>query len=475
MKEQISMSKKIAFILLLLPVMLLAQVKNTETAGNVTRYYYDDHVVSVQIWYGPDKNPDSTKTYYSNGKLNEVFYYDEKGLKDSDCFQYNPQGEKLVTWNFSHGKLLSRTDHKLPFGKDREETVKKVLKLLTEINIKTNYNPTKVNDLYNRGVLSISLGNTTLALEDLKKVEYSIDKDPKNKNIVLTDSLEKKKDIFRSKLYDRLASIYASREMESFAFHYYYKAITEAPDDYRILYNFALFLQQRKSDDLACFYLEKIIAGNPEHVYARWALARLYSDMGDYQKAMENILVAFKNEKTITDKNPAYGGRDLRTTRGLIYHKLGESDKGIADLKAALETDKNNSYAMKNLGIIYLDQHKYKKACELFQKAKDLNYALVYDETDLSALLESACNSVQPAIVNQKKSYVFPNPATTIITIKDFDAESFDYEFFNFESASVLKGKSTDGKIDVSTLSPGFYMLKVTAKDSIESFRVIKE
>ncbi len=50
------MSKKIAFVLLLLPVMPLAQVKNTETADNVTRYYYDDHVVSVQIWYGADNS-----------------------------------------------------------------------------------------------------------------------------------------------------------------------------------------------------------------------------------------------------------------------------------------------------------------------------------------------------------------------------------------------------------------------------------
>ncbi|MFC6245176.1 hypothetical protein [Flavobacterium psychroterrae] len=246
MTNQLIKYKKIIFGLLFLPVLLSGQEKNNSTPENVSRYFYDDHVVSVEIWFGPDKKPDSTKTYYSNGKLNEIFYYDDKGLKDSDAFQFNKQGEKLVTWNFSHGKLVSRTDHKLPFNKDKEETVKNALKLMTEINVKTNYNPTRVNDLFNRGVLSISLGNTTLALEDLKKVEYSIDKDPKNKNIVLTDSLEKKRDVFRSKLYDRLASIYASLEMESFAFNYYYKAIKNAPDDLRILYNFATLLQQTK-------------------------------------------------------------------------------------------------------------------------------------------------------------------------------------------------------------------------------------
>ncbi|MFH6956260.1 tetratricopeptide repeat protein [Flavobacterium aquidurense] len=469
------MNKKIVFALLFLPLFLSAQVKSNNASDNVSRYFYDDHVVSIEIWYGPDKKPDSTKTYYSNGKLNEIFYYDDKGLKDSNAFQYNKQGEKLVTWNFSHGKLVSRTDHKLPFNKDREETVKKALKLLTEINVKTNYNPTKVNDLYNRGVLRISLGNTTLALEDLKKVEYSVDRDPKNKDIVLSDSLEKKKNEFRSKLYDRLASIYASLEMESFAFNYYHKAIKNAPDDLRILYNFASLLQQRKSNDLARFYLEKIIARKPNHAHARWALARLYSDLGEYQKAMENVTEAFKSEKAIIERTAAYGGRDLRTTRGLIYHKLGESDKGIADLKEALEMDKNNSYAMKNLGIIYLDQHKYKKACELFQRADELHYTLAYDEADLQSLLESACNNTQPEVTEYKKPFVYPNPATTVVSIENLKTSNFDFEFFDFESKSVLKGKTTDGTINVIALDAGFYILKVTLEDAVETFKVIRE
>lgn len=469
------MNKKIVFALLFLPVFLSAQEKGSDTSDNVSRYFYDDHVVSVEIWYGKDKKPDSTKTYYSNGKLNEIFFYDDQGLKDSNAYQYNKQGEKLVTWNFSHGKLVSRTDHKLPFNKDKEETVKKALKLMTEINIRTNYNPTKVNDLFNRGVLSISLGNTTLALEDLKKVEYSVDKDPKNKDIVLSDSLEKKRSVFRSKLYDRLANIYASLEMDNFAFNYCYKAIRNAPDDLRILYNFAILLQRRKSYDLARFYLEKIVAKKPDQAHAQWALAILYSDTGEYQKAMESITVAFKNEKTIIDKSVGYGGRDLRTTRGLIYHKLGESEKGITDLKYVLDRDKNNSYAMKNLGIIYLGQLQYKEACELFKKADELNYTLVYDEVDLPSLLESACNNVQPEVTALKKPFVYPNPAQTTISIENLKTKNFDFEFFDFESKSALKGKTSDGTVNVIALTPGFYILKVTIEDVVETFKVIKE
>jgi len=472
LKEQLILSKKIMFALLLFPVLLAAQEKSKEKPEDVSRYFYNDHVVSVEIWYGPDNKPDSTKTYYPNGKLNEVFYYDGKGLKNADSFQYNKQGEKLVTWNYSHGKLVSRTDHKLPFGKDREEGVKKALKLLTEINTKTNCNPLQVNDLFNRGVLSISLGNTTLALEDLKKVEYSVDKDPKNK--ALSDSLAEKKDVFRSKLYDRLANIYASLDMDNFAFNYYYKAVKNAPEDLRILYSFATLLQHRKAYDLAAYYFENIVTQKPDHANARWALARLYSDMGEYQKAMENITIAFKFEKAIID-NKVYGGRDLRTTRGLIYHKLGESDKGIADLKEALKTDKNNSYAMKNLGIIYLDQHKNKKACELFQQAKALKCDLIYDEKDLLSLLQSACNNVEPELKDVKKPSVLPNPVSGVVSIENLKTKNFDFEFFDFESKSALKGKTTDGTINVIALNPGFYILKVTAEGIEETFKLIKE
>jgi len=468
------MHKKILFVLLILPVFLLAQEKEKEVSDNVTRYYYDNQVVSVAIWYSADKKPDSSKTYYSNGKLNEVFYFDKDGLKDGDGFQYNRQGEKLVTWNFAHGKMTGRIDHKLPFNKDREETVKKALKMLTDINTRTNYNPTKINDLYNRGVLSVSLGNNTLAIEDLKKVEYSIDKDPKNKDLVLSDSVKRKTAVFRSKLYDRLASIYASLEMEAFAMNYYYKAIKNAPNDYRILFNFATLLQQRKVYDLARYYLEKSVIEKPDHAQAYWALARLLSDMGEYEKAFENIQKAFQYEKQI-EKITAYGGRDLRTTRGLIYHKMGESKKGIADLKAALEMDKNNSYAMKNLGIIYLDQKKYDDACQLFQKAKELNYTLVYDEFDLDSLLENACNKHQLEKVVKNKPYVFPNPAKESVSVENIGSKNFDFELFNFESKSVLKGKTSDGTINIIRLDSGFYILKTTIGERVETFKIIKE
>jgi tetratricopeptide (TPR) repeat protein len=466
---------KIVYILLLFPIFLWSQTN--DTSNKVHRHYYKDKVVSVENWKGTDKITDSLKTYYSNGKLNEVFYFDDKGHRNANCFQYNEQGEKLVTWNFSHGKLLSRTDHKLPFNnKETEETAKKHLQLLRELNTRTNYNPIHINDLFKRGNLRALLGNKTLAIDDLKKVEWLINKNAKDTTKVIPESQKANREKFKSTLYDLFANLYGALEMENYSFQYYSKAMAAAPKDNRILYNFANYLQRKKSTDLARYYLEKIVFEQPEHGHARWGLARLYSDIGEYEKAMENIKIAFLKEKIIIERSSNYGGRDLKTTRGLLHHKLGESEKGISDLKEALKMDKNNSYAIKNLGIIYLDQKRYNEACELFEKAKELNYTVVFDENDLDALLQSACNNVQTEIAIEKpKPFVFPNPATTVITIKNYDFKNFDYEFFDFESNSVLRGKSPDGTIDVSRLNSGFYILKVFNTDSPQTFKIIKE
>lgn len=215
----------------------------------------------------------------------------------------------------------------------------------------------------------------------------------------------------------------------------------------------------------------------PEHSFARFALSKLYSDKWEYQKAMENIAIAFPKEKHIIELSTDYSGRDLRTTRGFLYHKLGESEKGIQDLKEALERDKNNSYAMKNLGIIYLEQQKYDEACQLFEKARELKYTFVFDENDLDALMESACNRVvlPQNTFDIAKPIAYPNPATTSITIENYNFKNFEFEFFDFESNSILKGKSANTTINVGSLIPGFYILKIYNTDSPQTFNIIKE
>lgn len=486
--------------ILLLPMFLLGQNKIENTLNStspVKRHSYNDGVPAIEHWYGSDKKLDSIKTFHEDGSKNEIFHFNSNNQKHGNAYQYNRQGELLVTWSFENGKLLSRIDHKLPFYIDSEEVVKKTISYLTELNTRTNFNPTKINDIYRRAILRHKLGNNLLSLQDYKIVEKFTDKiysDPKK---LTSDSSKIKMDINSSKLYDAIANIYGEIEMENSAMHYFCKALKLAPKDTRILYNFANFLQHTKSNDLALVYLNKVLESMPNHAFAHLALAKLYSDKGEYEKAIPHITIAAEREKNIIARSSGYGGRNIKTTRGLIYHKTGETEKGISDLKSELEINKNNSYALKNLGIVYLEQKKYTEACELFQKAKKLEYTKIYDENDLEGLLELACKNTTAIIESEVKSvsatvtstdsaiavnrlpavipYIYPNPVRDVIHIINLDPTATRYELFDYQSKLVQKGECRESTIEANKLISGFYTL-VVYKDQISySFKIIKE
>lgn len=472
--KTIPMNKKKLYILVFLPLTIWSQVtkKKTNDKANLdSNYYYNDGVLAIGYWFGNDKIIDSLKTYYSSGLRNEIFYYDGRGLKNGECFQYGVDGEKVVSWNFEHGKLLSRIDHKLVFNKNTEEKVKKLHAKLSEINTRTHYNPTTFSDLFRRACIRYQLKNTTLALQDLKVLEAALEKCGDDKNKI---SIDKNKAI----VYDMLAEIYAYYENENTAIHYYYKALKIEPNSNRLMNNLGGYLFDIKSYKLAIYYLEKAIEIKPKHAFANWTLGLLYSDLEEYEKALKYINIAFEREETIIERSSVdIVDRDIRTTRGLLYHKLGDSKKGIVDLTDALEINKNNSYAMKNLGIIYLDLNEKDKACKLFQRAKELHYKEVHDNNDLNYYLDKSCYFITPEPLAKANDmpYIYPNPSTDIIFVKNYEYKTFEFEIYNYDSILVHKGSSIDGSIGISNLDSGLYIIKILNTGSPQTFKIIKE
>jgi Tfp pilus assembly protein PilF len=60
------------------------------------------------------------------------------------------------------------------------------------------------------------------------------------------------------------------------------------------------------------------------------------------------------------------------------------------DVKKSIDLDNTNSYAYKNLAIIYLKDGKKKDACENLKKALELGYADRYDD-EVDILLKENC------------------------------------------------------------------------------------
>ena len=478
---QLMKNRLVFFILFVSYWNMHAQI--TASNSNDTKYYfYSDKVVSIIKWYGDDKKIDSLKTYYTSGELNERFYF-YNGRLQGKSYKYNRIGGKLTTWEFSKGKLITRTDHKIEFNKKTEEKVKKAHAKLKDLNLKLKEDPNNLKLRYQRASVRSYLENTTLALNDFKKAEKKILKISKTKKVP-----EK----ILGSLYDHLANIYQGYEMHNHCIQYKLKALKASPKESRLYYNLGYYLISLKSYRLGIPYLNKAIEMVPNHSFANWSLAAAYTDLEDYKKAMTCVNIAFKNEATLYKRGRGTAERDLRTIRGLLYHKLGDSDKGVADLEEALNINNNNSFAYRNLGVIYYDLGAYNRACQSLQKANDLGYEKIHDRDDLQDYLELSCENVAmiekdaPAEVVLKtepilgskfhnKPYIYPNPTKGVVNIKNLPFEGYHYLVFDYTGKMVLEGESRKTPINMSQFPTGVYILKAIKNNLIETIRFIKE
>lgn len=469
------MKNQFFIYLFLAPIFLCAQ----ET--NVKHIFYNDSILAIKRWFGSDKKIDSLKTYYKTGELNEAFYFNNMKYNGT-CYKFNKAGDKVTTWQFENGNLIKRTDHILEFNKKDEEKIKATHIKLKELNAKLKANPNDLKSELARAHIRHVLGNYTLALHDYTKLEIRLLKFAEVKKTEVPNKL-------LANIFDARASIYEYYEMENYAAQYKYKALKADPEDKRLIYNLGSYLYGIKSYRLAEFYLKKALEIRPDHEFSHRALASLYTDFEDYDKALYHVNLAFAQESNLIKYGFGSVERDIRTLRGLIYHKLGESDKGIIDLNVAINLNKDNSFAYRNLGVVYYELGKYEKACEYLQKANNLGYEKTHDRYDLKDYLELSCKNitmdkseivleVEPIEIIKlvDKPYVYPNPTSDIINIKNLSFTTYNYLIFDYAGKLISQGVSNGtNSISLSYLQTGVYILKVHDKNSIETFRIIKE
>jgi len=192
---------------------------------------------------------------------------------------------------------------------------------------------------------------------------------------------------------------------------------------------------------------------------------------------MEHINKAFKKEEGIIKYNLNRAKRDLRTTRGLLYHKLGETDKGINDLQEALKLNPQNSFAFYNLGIIYSETGNREKACEYISKAGDLGYEKEFDRYDYDYYKKTACseeNLDKPIFNFCDSNYIDLNLKHSTVKIENYPISNFNYELCTFKNNIISRGSALNGVVHADFLSPGLYTLKITNKEQPLVFKLIK-
>lgn len=80
------------------------------------------------------------------------------------------------------------------------------------------------------------------------------------------------------------------------------------------------------------------------------------------------------------------------SNRGYSYLKLGEPRTGLKDVNASIEQFPSNSYAYRNLGLIYMELRDYDKACAAFKEAIAKGFTEMYGD-EVKQLIKENCTN----------------------------------------------------------------------------------
>ena len=453
--------------ILILSFIGLNTLAYTLNAQTVKRFFYRDSVIALEYWRGADKKMDSIKAYHKTGALDEVFYLKQNKFH-GNAYKYDILGKKITTWTFKNGMLLNRLDHSMEYNEKNEQKVKETHKRLREIL--KDYNPKSYKNRFRIAQVRSTLGNRILAMQDLRwLIARSNNINVKNKTKTPSKLL--------GSLYDRLSWNYAHFEIDNFASHFKYKAFRSDPKNMRLAFNLGAYLYETKSYEPARFFLNLALEKWPKHEFSHKVLAAMESDFENYEKAKYHIDIAFQNEEGLIKYGNINVERDLRTLRGYIQHKLGYSDEGIADLNEAINLNFKNTFAHRNLGVVYYDLGNYKLACKHLQLAKDLGYEKIHDRYDLENYLKASCEEVKLIELTHlnTKPFVYPNPTTGKFSIKNIPYDSFEYKVFDYSGKLVTHGSSQNKDLNITELPTGVYVLNTSANNASHTYRVVKE
>lgn len=116
--------------------------------------------------------------------------------------------------------------------------------------------------------------------------------------------------------------------------------------------------------DLSLEYFEKSLGLDPDNVYSLINKGYVLNTIHKYEESIPLFDKAIRIDNTFA---VSYSGRGLAKVRTRMF------EDGLMDINHAIKLDPLNSYGYCNLGIYHYDNKEYKKALDLFKKAKELD------------------------------------------------------------------------------------------------------
>lgn len=470
-----------SFFLLIFSKSIIAQPKNTD---RVLKTFFKNGLIAKEIYTGIDEKFDSIKTYHITGGLDERFYFTMNNRLEGVCEKFSSEGKLQTTWVFKNGVLINRTDHFKEFNTKNKETAEYNYDNIVKTNLQLKTDSNNLGLIWNRASSRIYLKDNILAEMDFLLLKSQLENIKANltaNNKANFPTLNK--DL--AEIYSRLATLYSRFENDNLVIDYQLKAVQTDPAEIRHVLNLGGSLTSENQEyRLAIYYLNQVISKVPNHNFANWALGATYLELEQYQKAADCINLAFENEANLYVNGYGTNENDLRTIRGLAYHKLGKTALGIKDLKEALRINDKNSVANKYLGIVNDDLNDSQKACEYFQKSRELGYEKKYYNKSLESYIKKVCKENASKITDSKSAlsinpkdlpYIGPNPAENFVEVFNYPYTNFSYTINDVGGKRVGHGIAANKTIQVSGIPSGLYILTIEKEGKHETFKLIKK
>lgn len=181
--------------------------------------------------------------------------------------------------------------------------------------------------------------------------------------------------------YYNRAQTFIKMRQHARAIHDLNKAITISPKNANYMEYRAECYNYTDQPDLAIADLEVVIRLDSSKTDAMQNVAFCYITKKQYSKSDSLYSRLFK----IKPEDPY-----VLSNYGYVKHKLGLSEEGLKMINQSLLIMPKNSFAYKYLGLIYVDQHKSKEACDAFEKGLRLGYTAMYGN-ELQELSNAHC------------------------------------------------------------------------------------
>ena len=226
--------------------------------------------------------------------------------------------------------------------------------------------------VFRRANIHLNLGYYDEAIEDFEFLKSKINVDNISPNL-------------KRGLYQNIAIAYGAIEDYENSLKYNFKSYSIDNENQGVLNNIGFLLFNAKDYDLSMKYLNKCHEVAPDNYYAFFNKALINYEKGNFIKAKEFIKKTLADERSEKHLARSFNyERNLWTTSGEIYHKLGNNALAINYLNKAIANNTVNSYAFKSLGDVYTSLGIIDQACLYYSLANKHKYSVIHNDLEFA-------------------------------------------------------------------------------------------